>query len=65
MFINRKSNVSYLKCVAFFSFIRLNNSHISSKVTGGGTRGNGRIEFKDINIETVVGEYDSTNIKIK
>ena len=32
---------------------------------GGGTRGNGRIEFKDINIETVVGEYDSTNIKIK
>jgi hypothetical protein len=29
--INRKSNVSYLKCVAFFSFIRLNNSHISSK----------------------------------
>lgn len=33
MFINRKSNVSYLKCVAFFSFIRLNNSHISSKVT--------------------------------
>ncbi|WP_223200758.1 metalloprotease family protein, partial [Staphylococcus aureus] len=31
--INRKSNVSYLKCVAFFSFIRLNNSHISSKVT--------------------------------
>ncbi|WP_225971907.1 hypothetical protein, partial [Staphylococcus aureus] len=29
----RKSNVSYLKCVAFFSFIRLNNSHISSKVT--------------------------------
>ncbi|HFD7743926.1 TPA: JAB domain-containing protein, partial [Staphylococcus aureus] len=24
---------SYLKCVAFFSFIRLNNSHISSKVT--------------------------------
>ncbi|CAC5972206.1 exotoxin [Staphylococcus aureus] len=34
MFINRKSNVSYLKCVAFFSFIRLNNSHISSKVTG-------------------------------
>ena len=35
MFINRKSNVSYLKCVAFFSFIRLNNSHISSKVTIG------------------------------
>ncbi len=35
MFINRKSNVSYLKCVAFFSFIRLNNSHISSKVTAG------------------------------
>ncbi|HAR6071356.1 TPA: hypothetical protein I1656_002432 [Staphylococcus pseudintermedius] len=31
--MNRKSNVSYLKCVAFFSFIRLNNSHISSKVT--------------------------------
>ncbi|EGQ3903874.1 O-antigen ligase domain-containing protein, partial [Staphylococcus pseudintermedius] len=27
--MNRKSNVSYLKCVAFFSFIRLNNSHIS------------------------------------
>ncbi|EGQ1746611.1 TPA: O-antigen ligase domain-containing protein, partial [Staphylococcus aureus] len=24
--MNRKSNVSYLKCVAFFSFIRLNNS---------------------------------------
>ncbi|MVJ73380.1 type III-A CRISPR-associated RAMP protein Csm3, partial [Staphylococcus aureus] len=32
---------------------------------GGGTRGNGRIQFNDINIETVVGEYDSTNLKIK
>ena len=32
---------------------------------GGGTRGNGRIQFKDTNIETVVGEYDSTNLKIK
>ncbi|MCS4843662.1 phosphatase PAP2 family protein, partial [Staphylococcus aureus] len=29
--------VSYLKCVAFFSFIRLNNSHISSKVTAMGS----------------------------
>ncbi|MEJ7160137.1 type III-A CRISPR-associated RAMP protein Csm3, partial [Staphylococcus caprae] len=29
------------------------------------TRGNGRIQFKDTNIETVVGEYDSTNLKIK
>ena len=32
---------------------------------GGGGRGNGRIQFNDINIETVVGEYHSTNLKIK
>lgn len=32
---------------------------------GGGTRGNGRIEFKDINVETVVGEYESSNLKVK
>lgn len=32
---------------------------------GGGTRGNGRVEFKNINLETVVGDYDSSYLKIK
>lgn len=32
---------------------------------GGGTRGNGRISFKDIDIETVIGEYDCSNLKVK
>lgn len=32
---------------------------------GGGTRGNGRIRFKDINIETVVGDYDSSNLSLR
>ncbi len=32
---------------------------------GGGTRGNGRILFKDISIETVVGDYDSSKLRIK
>lgn len=32
---------------------------------GGGTRGNGRIRFNDIHIETVVGHYDSTKLQLK
>ncbi|QHW35985.1 type III-A CRISPR-associated RAMP protein Csm3 [Staphylococcus ursi] len=32
---------------------------------GGGTRGNGRIQFKDILIETVIGDYDSSKLRIK
>lgn len=32
---------------------------------GGGTRGNGRVLFKDINVSTVVGDYDSSKLKIK
>lgn len=31
---------------------------------GGGTRGNGRIKFNDISIETVVGDYDSSNLSL-
>ncbi|MEB7816244.1 type III-A CRISPR-associated RAMP protein Csm3 [Mammaliicoccus sciuri] len=32
---------------------------------GGGTRGNGRVLFKDVKVETVVGNYDSSNLNIK
>lgn len=32
---------------------------------GGGTRGNGRIKFNNIQIETVIGDYDSSKLKIK
>ncbi|MBF0840631.1 type III-A CRISPR-associated RAMP protein Csm3 [Staphylococcus lentus] len=32
---------------------------------GGGTRGNGRVLFKDVTVETVVGNYDSSNLNIK
>ncbi|EGQ4345861.1 TPA: type III-A CRISPR-associated RAMP protein Csm3 [Staphylococcus pseudintermedius] len=32
---------------------------------GGGTRGNGRVLFKDFHIETVVGDYDSSHLKLK
>lgn len=32
---------------------------------GGGTRGNGRVCFNDIQIETVVGNYDSTRLRLE
>lgn len=32
---------------------------------GGGTRGNGRVKFEDIDIKTVIGSFDSTNLKEK
>lgn len=32
---------------------------------GGGTRGNGRIDFEAIQIQTVIGEYDSSNLSLK
>lgn len=57
MFINRKSNVSYLKCVAFFSFIRLNNSHISSKVTYRELL----LGYKEITIPFLTNNTDSSN----
>lgn len=32
---------------------------------GGGSRGNGRVKFKNISIETVIGNYDSSKLKLK
>ncbi|MDT2760809.1 type III-A CRISPR-associated RAMP protein Csm3 [Enterococcus xiangfangensis] len=32
---------------------------------GGGTRGNGRVSFKITEIETVIGDYDSTGLIVK
>ncbi|AYU54484.1 type III-A CRISPR-associated RAMP protein Csm3 [Staphylococcus debuckii] len=32
---------------------------------GGGTRGNGRVKFNIEEIETVIGDYDSTNLVLK
>lgn len=32
---------------------------------GGGTRGNGRVLFEDIKVETVIGDYDSSQLKVK
>lgn len=32
---------------------------------GGGTRGNGRVRFNDVEIETVVGDYDSSKLQLK
>lgn len=43
------------------SILLLENDYLG----GGGTRGNGRVLFKGIEIETVVGDYDSSNITIK
>ena len=32
---------------------------------GGGTRGNGRIDFEIDQIQTVIGEYNSSNLILK
>lgn len=32
---------------------------------GGGTRGNGRVKFDDIKIETVIGKFDSSKLQLK
>ncbi|KIX91209.1 CRISPR-associated protein Cmr4 [Staphylococcus microti] len=37
----------------------------SDYLGGGGTRGNGRISFENISVETVIGDFDSSNLEIK
>ncbi|PNZ25819.1 type III-A CRISPR-associated RAMP protein Csm3 [Staphylococcus rostri] len=43
------------------AMILLENDYLG----GGGTRGNGRVLFENISVETVIGEYNCSNLMIK